>query len=99
MQPCGEDPHGESTLQGDLPRQVQGVGFRYTTASIARRHPVQGYVRNQPDGTVELVAEGSPGPVRQFLDEVAAAFDGNITDQTTEEIAAGEPLSGFEIRH
>jgi hypothetical protein len=37
--------------------------------------------------------------VRQFLDEVAAAFAGNITDQRTEEITGGEPLSGFEIRH
>ena len=79
--------------------RVQGVGFRYTTASIARRHPVQGYVRNQPDGTVELLIEGAPGPVRRFLDEVAAAFAGNITDQRTEEITGGEPLSGFEIRH
>lgn len=78
--------------------RVQGVGFRYTTASIARRHPVQGYVRNLPDGTVELVAEGAPGAVRRFLDEVAAAFEGNITDRTQEEITGGEPLSGFEIR-
>lgn len=78
--------------------RVQGVGFRYTTASIARPHPVQGYVRNQPDGTVELVAEGAPEPLRRFLDEVADAFEGNITDQTTEEITGGEPFSGFEIR-
>ena len=32
--------------------RVQGVGFRYTSASIARRFPVTGYVRNLPDGTV-----------------------------------------------
>ena len=37
--------------------RVQGVGFRATTASIARRHPVVGYVKNMPDGAVELIAE------------------------------------------
>ena len=37
--------------------RVQGVGFRYTARSIARRHPVSGWVRNLPAGTVELLVE------------------------------------------
>lgn len=78
--------------------RVQGVGFRYTTASIARRHPVAGYVRNQPDGTVELAVEGDLGAVRRFLDEIADAFEGNISDCAEQEVTGGEPLSGFEIR-
>ena len=39
---------------------VQGVGFRYTTRSIATQLPVVGLVRNLPDGRVHLVVEGSP---------------------------------------
>ena len=40
--------------------RVQGVGFRYTTHRIARGFPVTGFVRNLTDGTVELVACGTP---------------------------------------
>jgi acylphosphatase len=79
--------------------RVQGVGFRYTTARIARRHPVTGYVRNQPDGTVELVADGPADAVDAFLDEIAAAFAENINDCRSEMLAASpEAFKRFEIR-
>ena len=38
--------------------RVQGVGFRYTTKSVANGFEVTGTVRNLTDGRVELVAEG-----------------------------------------
>ena len=38
---------------------VQGVGFRATAYSIASGLAVTGYVRNLPDGRVQLVAEGA----------------------------------------
>ena len=79
--------------------RVQGVGFRYTTASIARRHPVKGYVRNLPDGSVELVVDGERDAVPRFLDEIGEAFEGNITDRTVEDWSGGEVFTGFEIRH
>ena len=41
--------------------RVQGVGFRYTTQNIALQYDVRGYVRNLPDGRVELVMEGPDG--------------------------------------
>lgn len=71
--------------------RVQGVGFRYTTASIARRHPVTGYVKNLRDGTVELVAEGPAKSVDAFVNEVADTFSGHITRVEREE----EPSAGF----
>src|SRR5207248_2933045 len=37
--------------------RVQGVGFRYTVKNIALQHNISGYVRNLPDGRVELVME------------------------------------------
>ena len=46
--------------------QVQGVGFRFQTLRIARAYEVAGFVRNLPDGRVELVAEGRSGPARPF---------------------------------
>ena len=37
---------------------VQGVGFRYSTVLEAEARRVRGWVRNLPDGRVEVVAEG-----------------------------------------
>lgn len=78
--------------------RVQGVGFRYTTASIAKRYAVDGYVKNLANGTVELVVSGDARTVDRFLADVAAAFEGNIHDATPEELDPSEPISGFHIR-
>lgn len=37
---------------------VQGVGFRYSTVREARRLGINGFVRNMPDGSVYIEAEG-----------------------------------------
>ena len=50
---------------------VQGVGFRFFTCRVAEKYPMVGYVRNLPDGDVEIVAEGKKEVVRSFLDEIA----------------------------
>ncbi len=48
--------------------QVQGVFFRASTESEARRLGLTGWVRNRPDGSVEVVAEGP----KATLEELAA---------------------------
>jgi acylphosphatase len=77
--------------------RVQGVGFRATTRHIARAFDVRGYVRNLPDGQVELLAAGEAGEIGRFLDAIAAQMarfiDGHrIDDEPMQE------LTGFEIR-
>jgi acylphosphatase len=79
--------------------RVQGVGFRYNTASIARRYDVAGYVRNCPDGRVELVAEGLPRELDDFLREVREHFSGNIRDEKKDAQEATGEFTGFDIRH
>ena len=39
--------------------RVQGVGFRWFVMSEAERLELGGYVRNLPDGSVEVVSRGS----------------------------------------
>jgi acylphosphatase len=46
--------------------RVQGVSFRFFTYEAAVREDVRGWVRNQPDGTVEILAEGDEESVRRF---------------------------------
>jgi acylphosphatase len=79
--------------------RVQGVGFRYNTASIARRHDVSGYVRNCPDGRVELVAEGKPSELDAFLREVRDYFSNNIRNEQLDIQDPTREFNGFDIRH
>ena len=46
--------------------RVQGVSFRYNTQIIARELGLTGWVRNRPDGTVEVVAEGAATALAEF---------------------------------
>ena len=51
---------------------VQGVGYRFFAQRVAARHQVVGYVRNLPDGRVEVLAEGTPEGVEGFKHDIAA---------------------------
>jgi len=77
---------------------VQGVGFRFTAATVAGRHDVSGYVRNLADGRVELVAEATSEVLDSFLAEVAAAMDWAIADVQVEVLPATGEFSGFRVR-
>jgi len=46
--------------------RVQGVSFRYYTRQSAQQLNVVGWVRNLPDGRVEVVAEGPESALRQL---------------------------------
>lgn len=50
--------------------RVQGVGFRYATERRARALALTGYVRNEADGSVLVVAEGVPERLAKLLDWV-----------------------------
>lgn len=78
--------------------RVQGVGFRATTEHIARSYQVEGFVRNLPDGTVELVVRGEPAEIERFLSSVAGRFEAQI-DQI-DELPVTQEFSGqgFTIR-
>jgi acylphosphatase len=46
--------------------RVQGVGFRYFTGAAAAREGILGWVRNMPDGRVEVSAEGDAEALERF---------------------------------
>ena len=74
--------------------RVQGVGFRATAESIARRYPVAGTVRNLHDGRVELRAEGSRVTLEAFLATVRARFERYIAHESIDwQVATGQYTS------
>lgn len=78
--------------------RVQGVGFRYTTRRIAQGYDVTGWVRNLPDGRVELQVSGDTGEVEAFLGEIReSALAGHITAEQTHDIQPSTPYRGFQI--
>lgn len=68
--------------------RVQGVSYRASTASEARRLGVVGWVRNRNDGTVELEAEGPDDRVARLLTWCASGPPAARVEQVaTEELA------------
>jgi acylphosphatase len=79
---------------------VQGVGFRWRTRDVARRLGLQGYVRNRPDRTVEVVAEGPESVLRQLLSFLEVGPTGALVERVdTTWLPASYRLRGFEVRY
>lgn len=77
--------------------RVQGVGFRYTTHRIASDFPVNGYVRNLPNGTVEMIIHGTNTDIDCVLDDIHAAFPTNIDTVENQLDTSDKTYSNFEI--
>ncbi|MCU1440067.1 MAG: acylphosphatase [Rhodoglobus sp.] len=78
--------------------RVQGVGFRWSARSEARRLGVAGFVRNLPNGSVEVEAEGDEPAVDAMLDWLAHGPPGALVDDVTTEPLDPEGSETFEIR-
>lgn len=80
--------------------RVQGVGFRATTAHLARDFRVAGFVRNLVDGRVEVLAEGPLLEVDALLIAVYRAMGHRVRNvQVVSEPPADPPEAGFLIRY
>lgn len=79
--------------------RVQGVGFRAAAWEEARALGLAGWVRNRPDGGVELLAEGEEAAVERLVrwchDGPAGA---RVTDVEVRREEARGALGGFSIR-
>jgi acylphosphatase len=79
--------------------RVQGVGFRFFTEDAARREAVHGWVRNLPDGRVEIAAEGEAEAVNRFERAVRHGPPGARVDHIeVNETAPSARETGFAIR-
>ena len=77
--------------------QVQGISFRFTALDIANRYKLTGLVRNLPDGTVEMIAQGPSDDVAGCIRDIKEAFESYIREIKTEEIPPGPKYTDFKI--
>lgn len=79
--------------------RVQGVGFRCTVRNLAQQYAIDGYVKNLPDGRVELVMEGSDAEIDELVQSVRHRMNGFIKTVDQVELPATGEFHQFSIRH
>ena len=78
--------------------KVQMVYFRDYTRQCARELSLTGIVRNLPDGSVEVVAEGSPEALEALVERLRVGPpDARVDDVRTAWSAATGEHPGFII--
>lgn len=88
-------------LRAIVTGRVQGVGYRAAVQKrVLQLGGVTGYVKNMPDGTVEIVAEGAENALAEVLD---IAMDGSfwcsVDSITTDYGPAGMDFTDFVIAY
>jgi acylphosphatase len=85
-------------IKGD----VQGVNYRATARSKARELGVKGYVKNMPDGSVELKAYGEEDDINELIEwcrQGPSAASVNDVQANRKDASAEEFPDTFEIRY
>jgi acylphosphatase len=76
---------------------VQGVWFRETVRRAAERHGVAGWVRNNPDGTVEAVFEGDAEGVDRLVEVARLGPPGARVDRLDVTVEQPDGAAGFRV--
>jgi acylphosphatase len=78
--------------------RVQGVFFRDTVRNAAEREGAAGWVRNNPDGTVEAVFEGDAPAVERLVSVVREGPPGARVQELEVVDEPEQGIEGFRIR-
>jgi acylphosphatase len=79
---------------------VQGVFYRDSTMRKARQLGLAGTVRNLPDGTVQIVAQGSPAALEDLIRWAREGPPSAVVSDLETSYEAPEPgLSDFTVRY
>ena len=77
--------------------RVQAVGFRYTARRIALGHQIEGFVKNLPDGSVEMFAQGRPEDLSGCIRDIQESFDGYIRETRCDDVPPNPSYTRFNI--
>lgn len=76
---------------------VQGVGFRFTVQRQALSLDLKGWVKNLPNGSVELLVEGPKEKIEKLCQNIEEYFDGYIRNKDIQFTPAQEKFENFQI--
>lgn len=80
--------------------RVQGVGFRWSVRHIAKGFDVIGWIKNLPDGRVQMQVSGEAEEIKSFLEAInQSELRAHIRKQNETPLDAPVRATGFEIRH
>jgi len=88
--------HYEIKIKG----RVQGVGFRQFVNDKARDFDISGWVKNMPDGSVFVRAEGDEKDMEPFIDYLRRGPSmGRVDNLSKDGLDSKSGFSGFDIRY
>lgn len=94
-----EEVGGMRSVRVRVSGRVQGVYYRASAQAEARRLGVGGWVRNKPDGSVLLHAQGDPAAVDALLEWCRGGPPGaDVTMMEVEDVTTQHAAREFEIR-
>jgi acylphosphatase len=80
--------------------KVQGVGYRYYAQMMAVQHEITGWVRNLPDGSVEMLTSGTKENLDRFVKEIRSGNPFSSVDEIKiEECPHKERFNSFTIKY
>lgn len=80
-----------ASLHVQVKGRVQGVGFRWFVRVSGRRLQLSGWVKNRPDGSVEVAASGAEDRLAELRKLVKRGPDGaDVTDVVDLDEISGE---------
>jgi acylphosphatase len=98
----GDPGTARERLDASVRGMVQGVGFRYFVLREARRLGLDGWVANEADGSVHVVADGPRHRLEALLDLLREGPPASLVERVTTNwipLPPGGPAgSGFSIR-
>lgn len=81
--------------------KVQGVFFRATTRANAMKIGIKGWVKNMPDGTVLLYAQGSGDQLEKLITWCHTGPEGAVVTEVEVQETSFDPSvsEGFSVRY
>jgi acylphosphatase len=86
-------------IRANVQGRVQGVSFRYYTQRQSNSLGLTGWVRNEPDGSVEVLAEGNKETLSRLIDFLQTGpRSANVRNIEVSWSTGEQQFNSFEIR-
>lgn len=95
----GSGTHGVARVEAVVHGRVQGVGFRYFAWQAAQDLGLEGWVANEPDGSLRCLVQGPRDRVEALIVRLEAGPASAIVERvSTTWLPASGPLGPFSVR-